>query len=149
MLTSWWTGELFTSQKGRCMGLVQPWIKLEHSFMRCVRTVSVRGSGSWRQFPVYFAILRNSFVQVINYAFFLFVSGKLVSFPWNWLFVYIRWQTVVSGCLLLCQLVPSYRGHRTWRVGWFPIDYVVSPGLHIGVSEFVLSRFRSCRLLGE
>jgi hypothetical protein len=45
--------------------------------MRCVRTVSVRGSGSWRQFPVYFAILRNSFVQVINYAFFLFVSGKL------------------------------------------------------------------------
>jgi len=58
--------------------------------MRCVGTVSVRGSGSWRQFPVSFAILHNSLVQVINYAFFPFVSGKLVSFPWNWLFVYIR-----------------------------------------------------------
>lgn len=147
MVTSWWTDELLTSQKGCCMGLLQPWIKFEYPFMRCVRTVSVRGSGSWRQFPVSFAILHNSFVQVINYAFFLFVSGKLVSFPWNWLFVYIRWQTVVSGCLLLCQLVRRTVaiGHEGWGVFYWLRCVAWTPCRRIRVCAFEIPFLQAAR----
>ena len=35
------------------------------------------------------------------------------------------------------------------KVGGFSVDYIVLRGFHADVSEFVLSRFLSCRLLGK